>query len=103
MLVVSKPHIQNVAQKCLKYLELGENPSRVYSQTRMDSAWEFRQAYNTGRKLKESQDQFCAKAEAGLWSELRDFPEDLQWEALVDVLRGKVKACNFLVWRHHPC
>ena len=63
----------------------------------MDSAWEFRQAYNEGRKLKESQDQFCTKAEAGLWSELHAFPEDLQWEALVDVLRGKVKACSLLV------
>ncbi|KIM80183.1 hypothetical protein PILCRDRAFT_73396 [Piloderma croceum F 1598] len=72
----------------------GENPSRVYSQTRMDSAWEFRQAYNEGRKLKESQDQFCAKAKAGLWDDLGEFPEDLQWESLVDVLRGKVKALH---------
>ncbi|EGO21300.1 hypothetical protein SERLADRAFT_417630 [Serpula lacrymans var. lacrymans S7.9] len=69
----------------------GENPSRVYSQTRMDSAWNFRQAYNEARKLRDSQDQFCAKAEDGLWDELGAFPEDLQWEALADVLRGKVK------------
>ena len=60
----------------------------------MDSAWEFRHAYDEGRKLKESQDQFCAKAKAGLWDDLGEFPEDLQWESLVDVLRGKVKACN---------
>jgi hypothetical protein len=60
----------------------------------MDSAWEFRKAYNEARKLKESQDRFCAKAEAGLWSDLAEFPEDLQWEALVDVLRGKVKVCS---------
>lgn len=61
--------------------------------TRMDSAWLFRSAYNSARKIRDAQDAFCAKAEAGLWSELGDasFPEDLQWEALVDVLRGKVK------------
>ncbi|TDL21140.1 hypothetical protein BD410DRAFT_316586 [Rickenella mellea] len=69
----------------------GENPSRVYSQTRMDSGWYFRDAYNTARKLKESQDAYCSKAEAGNWDNLGTFPEDLQWEALADVLRGKVK------------
>ncbi|KII89857.1 hypothetical protein PLICRDRAFT_40029 [Plicaturopsis crispa FD-325 SS-3] len=75
----------------------GENPSRAYAQTRMDSAWGFRHAYNEARKIKEAQDRFCEKAEAGLWRELGElgddaaFPEDLQWEALVDVLRGKVK------------
>ena len=67
----------------------------MYSQTRMDSAWEFRQAYNEAHMLKKAQDQFCAKAEAGLWSDLGEFPENLQWEALLDVLRGKVKACDF--------
>jgi hypothetical protein len=69
----------------------------------MDSAWEFRKAYDEGSMLKESQDQFCAKAEAGLWSNLHEFPEDLQWEALVDVLRGKVKACSLFALRHHKC
>ncbi|KAI6132248.1 hypothetical protein EDD16DRAFT_1775935 [Pisolithus croceorrhizus] len=69
----------------------GENPSRVYSMTRMDSGWAFRSAYESARKLRDAQDEFCSKVEAGLWSGLGDFPEDLQWEALVDVLRGKVK------------
>jgi hypothetical protein len=67
----------------------------------MDSAWEFRRAYNEARKLKESQDQFCAKAEAGSWKGLDEFPEDLRWEALVDVLRGKVKACGLSVPHYH--
>ena len=59
----------------------------------MDTAWEFRNAYNEATKVKAAQDAFCAKAEAGLWSEIdvEKFPEDLKWEALVDVLRGKVK------------
>ncbi|KAF8630433.1 hypothetical protein AX17_005410 [Amanita inopinata Kibby_2008] len=83
----------------------GENPNKVHSQTRMDTAWNFRDAYNKARKVKEAQDQFCEHVEAGRWDAIeRDamdhkkkdedlalFPEDLQWESLVDVLRGKVK------------
>ncbi|KAL5631170.1 hypothetical protein ACGC1H_006866 [Rhizoctonia solani] len=70
----------------------GENPSRVYQQTRMDSIWEFRKAYNSAREVKQKQDEFCDRAEAGAvdWSK-ESFPEDLQFEALVDVLRGRVK------------
>ncbi|KAJ7255306.1 carbohydrate esterase family 9 protein [Mycena rebaudengoi] len=56
----------------------GENPSRVYSGTRMDTQWAFRQGYNTARQIKEKQDAYCVKA----------------WEALVDVLRGRVKVHN---------
>ena len=48
-------------------------------------------SYETARKIKESQDQYCEKALAGQWHGLGEFPEDLQWEALVDVLRGRVK------------
>ncbi|KAF5323787.1 hypothetical protein D9619_012926 [Psilocybe cf. subviscida] len=79
----------------------GENPDRVYSQTRMDGQWNFRHAYDTARILMLKQDKFCAKVAAGEWDALRsgdqdsdedpEFPEDLQWESLVDVLRGKVK------------
>lgn len=49
--------------------------------------------YNTARKIKESQDAYCADAFAGNWDAFKDqpYPEDLQWEALVDVLRGRVK------------
>ncbi|KAL0956531.1 hypothetical protein HGRIS_002672 [Hohenbuehelia grisea] len=61
----------------------------------MDTIWALRQGYETARKIKASQDDFCAKAQAGLWNELEgDFPDDLQWEALVDVLRGRVKIHN---------
>ncbi|KAF8558348.1 composite domain of metallo-dependent hydrolase [Imleria badia] len=69
----------------------GENPSHSYGNTRMDTFWAFRQAYDTARKIKESQDAYCAKALAGEWDTIDDFPENLQWEALVDVLRGRVK------------
>ncbi|KAH9833762.1 uncharacterized protein C8Q71DRAFT_712148 [Rhodofomes roseus] len=60
---------------------------------RMDSMWSYRWAYNEARRIKDSQDVYCAKAEAGLWDELsgQNYPDNLQWEALVDVLRGRVK------------
>ncbi|CAA7260052.1 unnamed protein product [Cyclocybe aegerita] len=68
----------------------GEN-LRIYG-NRMDTIWSFRSAYNEATKIKISQDGFCAKAESGLWESLdTPFPEDLRWEMLVDVLRGKVK------------
>ncbi|KAH9930391.1 carbohydrate esterase family 9 protein [Amylocystis lapponica] len=71
----------------------GENPSSVYGFTRMDTVWAFREAYNKARQIKESQDLYCANVEAGRWEALTEtpYPEDLQWEALVDVLRGRVK------------
>ncbi|PPQ79032.1 hypothetical protein CVT25_002341 [Psilocybe cyanescens] len=72
----------------------GENPSRVYSNTRMDTIWAFREGYNTARKIKEKQDEYCVKALNGQWKDLGEFPDDLQWEALVDVLRGRVKIHN---------
>jgi hypothetical protein len=58
--------------------------------------WSFREGYNTARKIKESQDEYCSKAVAGKWDHLGQFPENLQWEALVDVLRGRVKVKDFI-------
>ncbi|KAF8893823.1 carbohydrate esterase family 9 protein [Infundibulicybe gibba] len=69
----------------------GENPSHEYHDTRMDTNWAFRQAYNTARKLQQAQDEYCSLAVSGKWNGLGEFPEDLQWEALVDVVRGRVK------------
>jgi imidazolonepropionase-like amidohydrolase len=69
----------------------GENPSNWYSGTRMDTAWAFRQSYNKAKQIKEKQDEYCEKVLKGRWIGLGEFPEELQWEALVDVLRGKVK------------
>lgn len=69
----------------------GENPSRVYGNTRLDTLWAFRQAYDEARNFKEKQDDYCAKVFTGRWDGLGDFPQDLRLEALVDVLRGRVK------------
>ncbi|KDE08750.1 hypothetical protein MVLG_01204 [Microbotryum lychnidis-dioicae p1A1 Lamole] len=72
----------------------GENIRRFYQQTRLDLAWNFRSAFEKARKLMEEQDTFCigartAKKEGKVVTTA--FPDDLQWEALGDVLRGKVK------------
>lgn len=63
-----------------------------YGYTRMDTMWSFRSAYAEALKVKMAQDEFCEKAENGLWDALAGpMPQDLRWEMLVDVLRGKVK------------
>ena len=80
------------------HFAVGENPDSLYDQTRMDGQWNFRHAYDEARKIRDAQDTFCRKVEAGAWDDLEsdsdsvaEFPENLQWESLVDVLRGRVK------------
>ncbi|KAJ7678491.1 carbohydrate esterase family 9 protein [Mycena rosella] len=72
---------------------LGENPHSVgwYGDVRMDTIYAFRQAYNTASQIKRQQDEYCSQALSGDWEGLGEFPESLQWEALVDVVRGRVK------------
>ena len=60
----------------------------------MDTQWAFRQAYEEARKIKAQQDAYCLEAKKGKWHTLGQFPESLQWESLVDVLRGRVKVNN---------
>ncbi|KAJ7164020.1 carbohydrate esterase family 9 protein [Mycena crocata] len=69
----------------------GENPSRAYNNTRMDTIYAFRDAYNTASQIKKKQDEFCTKVQVKEWDGLGEFPENFQWEALVDVMRGRVK------------
>ena len=57
----------------------------------MDNIWAFRGIYDKARQIKEKQDTYCEKVEDGQWIGLGDFLEELQYEALVDVLRGRVK------------
>ncbi|KAI0690094.1 carbohydrate esterase family 9 protein [Cytidiella melzeri] len=99
-MLLENPYTTNVTEydpkKAFRWRQMkhacGENPDRVYSATRMDTVWAFRQAYNKAYQLKQAQDQYCENALAGNWDGLAPgFPEDYQWEALVDVLRGRVK------------
>lgn len=50
--------------------------------------------YDKARQIKGKQDAYCTAALAGQWTGLGEFPEDLQWEALVDVLRGRVRVLH---------
>ncbi|WVW85777.1 hypothetical protein I302_107815 [Kwoniella bestiolae CBS 10118] len=65
----------------------GENPKRVYGQTRMDNAYDFRRAYTEGKTLKDKQDRWCSSPK----TQTEPFPESLEWEVLSDVIRGNVK------------
>ena len=49
--------------------------------------------YDTARTLKNAQDGFCEKVLSGDWRSLgnQKFPENLQWQPLVDILRGRIK------------
>ena len=88
----------------------GENARRLYGLNRMDEAWNFRRMFEQARKIKDKQDAFCESAlgfeeasssavsaqkkggrKAPKNEEERTFPEELEFEALVAVLRGQVK------------
>ena len=52
-------------------------------------------SYNKAVQIKEKQDEYCSRVLAGKWKDLGEFPDDFQWEALVDVVRGRVKVTLF--------
>ena len=68
-------------------MALGENPLRFRGLNRLDQAAQLREAFNEGRKLKQAQDQWCTVGK----SNTEPFPEDLKWEVLAQVLRGKIR------------
>ncbi|KAH8924813.1 hypothetical protein BT69DRAFT_1318637 [Atractiella rhizophila] len=69
----------------------GENPSRIYGLTRMDNSWNMRSTFQKAKELKDKQDEFCSRLEKGSTEEGETFPDNLEYEALVDLLRGRVK------------
>lgn len=70
----------------------GENPKRVYGskgimpESRLGSGWMFRERFDAAKKLKQDQDEWCARSEKN-----SKFPTDLALESLVALLRGQVK------------
>ncbi|KAJ7240322.1 carbohydrate esterase family 9 protein [Mycena haematopus] len=70
----------------------GETPSEYGN--RPDAIWALRSAYAEAQNILAAQDAYCQKVEAGLWDSLDPFPENLRFEMLVDVLRGKVKVTS---------
>ncbi|GAC75374.1 hypothetical protein PANT_15c00040 [Moesziomyces antarcticus T-34] len=94
---------RNDSSSSWRYMKMacGENARRVYKMTRFDEAWDFRRTFAAARELKNKQDAFCDSARS--FSSLHgagaapatladaEFPDDLELEALVALLRGKVK------------
>ncbi|KAF9426206.1 hypothetical protein BGZ94_006821 [Podila epigama] len=90
-----------------RYMKMacGENPIRNYRpehkmpKTRLGSGWLLREQFAKARKLKRAQDDWCLAAEDLTDLGRRNFdhrldtpyPEDLQYESLVGILRGYVK------------
>jgi hypothetical protein len=64
----------------------------IYCSANLDIFINLSISYNTALKIKRQQDEYCSRALAGRWKNIEKFPEDLQREALVDVLRGRAKA-----------
>ncbi|KAF9126734.1 hypothetical protein BGW39_006421 [Mortierella sp. 14UC] len=86
-----------------RYMKMacGENPKNRYGHqarmpsTRLGEGWLFRERFSKATKLKLAQDDWCAAA-ASLpkWGRHRlstPFPEELQYESLVALLRGDVR------------
>jgi hypothetical protein len=65
----------------------GENIHGVYNDNRFDQAYNFRKAYSSAAALKTKQDAWCTVGKENT----EEFPDSLEWEALVDVLRGNAK------------
>ncbi|KAJ3948759.1 hypothetical protein N0V92_013015 [Colletotrichum tropicale] len=86
-----------------RYLKMacGENPKHLYGHTRLGNAWLLRQHLEKARKLKSEQNAWCHTAEhvegegfknvriARFVAEYGGFPEDLELEATVALLRGE--------------
>lgn len=85
-----------------RYLKMacGENPKEVYGHTRMGSAWKFRKHMARGQDLVKQQDAWCLSAAAArdtgdeaaiaMLSKGGGFPEDLELDSTVAMLRGKI-------------
>ena len=90
-----------------RYLKMacGENPKRLYGHTRMGNAWVLRKHLARAKALLKNQDAWCAAA-ATIWEydtkgklELLElfgggFPEELELDSTVGLLRGRVAMHN---------
>ncbi|GIZ39836.1 hypothetical protein CKM354_000320300 [Cercospora kikuchii] len=88
-------------EKHHRYIKMacGENAKNVYGQvgrnfgpySRLGEAWYFRHAFEQAAALRDSQDEWCAAADAiGVQNMESHLPQDLKWETLAAVLRGQV-------------
>jgi imidazolonepropionase-like amidohydrolase len=82
-------------QRFLK-MATGENQKRQFQNavggptTRIGESFWFRKAYDNARRVKGEQDRWCEAATAGKFI-TQEYPRSLEWQTLVDVLRGDLK------------
>lgn len=87
-----------------RYMKMacGENPIGVYKHTRMGNAWVLRKWLARARELVDKQDGWCeaagmaasARDMAGLLADKGGFPEELELDSTVGMLRGQVAMHN---------
>ncbi|KAI2621537.1 composite domain of metallo-dependent hydrolase [Hypomontagnella submonticulosa] len=85
-------------QRYLK-MAMGENQKRQFEHsssgpsTRLGESYWYRKAYDNARRVKLEQDRWCeiASTKKGLMSITQEYPRSLEWQTLVDVLRGDVR------------
>ncbi|TPX18953.1 uncharacterized protein E0L32_011346 [Thyridium curvatum] len=84
-------------QRYLK-MAMGENQKRQFQNvpgglvSRQGESFVYRKAYDTARRVKQRQDMWCEAASTALGraSLTEEYPRSLEWQTLVDVLRGDV-------------
>ncbi|CAG9953226.1 unnamed protein product [Clonostachys rosea f. rosea IK726] len=61
--------------------------------SRLGESYVYRKAYDNARRVKQSQDMWCemATTKAGRVRLATEYPRSLEWQTLVDVLRGDVR------------
>ena len=83
-----------------RYMKMacGENAKRVHGKSgergptsRMGESWELRHAFEKAAEVMRMQDEWCNLAGHGIERVVGYLPYELEWEALVAVLRGKVQ------------
>lgn len=87
-----------------RYMKMacGENPRGVYHHTRMGNAWVLRKWLEKASKLMEKQDEWCEAAQTAINMQQRamviagkgNFPQDLELDSTVGLLRGRVSMQN---------
>jgi imidazolonepropionase-like amidohydrolase len=82
-----------------RYMKMacGENPKHIHGRvgergptSRLGESWEIRRALEKAGRLRREQDDWCRVAALGLNDVETYFPTEIEWEALVGVLRGQV-------------
>ncbi|CAH0055614.1 unnamed protein product [Clonostachys solani] len=97
-LLVNLTEFGGKPQRYLK-MAMGENQKRQFQNvpggpvSRLGESYVYRKAYDSARRVKQSQDMWCemATTQAGRARLATEYPRSLEWQTLVDVLRGDVR------------